>query len=356
MRVIQLIDSLEAGGAERVALNYANTLAGHCDESFLCASRQEGVLKQSIVPAVSYLFLEKRSVIDVKAIRTLTRYIKSNNITIMHAHASSFFLAALVKLCHPKLKLVWHEHFGNRKEAPKFQNLTLKASSLLFNAVIVVSEKLKEWSMVHLYSKTVVYLPNYVVKTKANAQTYLKGIAGKRIVCLANIRPDKDHLNVLKAFKILKDKHQDWSLHLIGKLHADVYAKDVKNYIKIHDLEEHVFFYNSCEDVFHVLSQATIGVLSSKSEGLPLSLLEYGLAKLPVVVTDVGRCAQVVKHQHSGLVVKPQSAIDFSEALDALMTNISKRDTFSKNLNTTVRQMYSERAVIHKLLNMYKAL
>ena len=37
-----------------------------------------------------------------------------------------------------------------------------------------------------------------------------------------------------------------------------------------------------------------MGVLSSASEGLPLALLEYGRAGLPVVCTDVGNVSEVV--------------------------------------------------------------
>ena len=49
-------------------------------------------------------------------------------------------------------------------------------------------------------------------------------------------------------------------------------------------------------------SKHTIGVLASKFEGLPVALLEYGLAKLPVVITDVGECNKVVTHLKDGLV------------------------------------------------------
>ena len=44
MRIVQLIDSLEAGGAERMAVNYANELAGQIDFSGLVVSRKEGLL------------------------------------------------------------------------------------------------------------------------------------------------------------------------------------------------------------------------------------------------------------------------------------------------------------------------
>ena len=56
MKVLQLIDSLNAGGAERVAVNYSNSLASRIEASFLCTTREEGVLKGSLSKNVQYLF------------------------------------------------------------------------------------------------------------------------------------------------------------------------------------------------------------------------------------------------------------------------------------------------------------
>ncbi|WNH09649.1 hypothetical protein [Thalassobellus suaedae] len=66
MNVLQLIDSLHAGGAERVALNYANALVPKIETSYLCATREEGLLKESLSKDVPYIFLNKKSALDLK--------------------------------------------------------------------------------------------------------------------------------------------------------------------------------------------------------------------------------------------------------------------------------------------------
>ena len=86
-------------------------------------------------------------------------------------------------------------------------------------------------------------------------------------------------------------------------------------------MDNHVFVYGSCSDVHHILRQSTIGVLSSKSQGLPLSLLEYGLAKLPVVVTNVGDCNKVISNKDEGLLVESENDIVLAEALINLIIN-----------------------------------
>jgi hypothetical protein len=130
MRIVQIIDSLEAGGAERMAVNYANALAKKITFSGLVTTRKEGVLKNQIDSQVPYLFLEKQNSIDRKAVFKLRKFIKNNNIEIIHAHSSSFFIAVLVKLTLPKLKIIWHDHYGISQDLSFRKNPVLKFSSL----------------------------------------------------------------------------------------------------------------------------------------------------------------------------------------------------------------------------------
>ena len=68
MRIVQIIDSLEIGGAERMAVNYANVLSEKTEFSGLIASRKEGLIISELIDGVSYLFLKKKKKIDVKAV------------------------------------------------------------------------------------------------------------------------------------------------------------------------------------------------------------------------------------------------------------------------------------------------
>lgn len=60
MRIVQIIDSLEVGGAERMAVNYANALSGKISFSGLVVTRKEGDLRSKIDKKVDYLFLNKK--------------------------------------------------------------------------------------------------------------------------------------------------------------------------------------------------------------------------------------------------------------------------------------------------------
>ncbi len=196
MRVLQLIDSLHSGGAERVAVNIANSLVNSIDQSLLCSTREEGILRSSLNSDVKYLFLEKRSILDFKAIYKLNKFIKNEKIDIIHAHSTSYFLATIIKLLNRNLKIVWHDHYGNSEFLNKRKSLVLKYCSKYFNFVFCVNNKLEKWSRGYLRIDDVLYLPNFAVINEVKPQTNLLGKEGKRIICLANLRPQKDHLTL----------------------------------------------------------------------------------------------------------------------------------------------------------------
>jgi glycosyltransferase involved in cell wall biosynthesis len=355
MRVLQLIDTLNAGGAERVAVNIANSLSFEIDKSFICATRKEGILKENIDKNVDYFFLDRKFTLDFKAILRFKRFLKKNRISIVHAHGSSFFLASLIKILIRNIDIVWHDHYGNRKKASNVNNSILKFCSLFFKQIIAVNKELELWSKKHLWCGKVVYLPNFVMDYKSEiSNTILKGVDNKRVLCLANLRDPKDHENLIRAFSIVHKKYPEWSLHFVGGIYNDDYSKNIKSLILDYGLQECVFLYGSRPDVSSIIKQCEIGVLSSKSEGLPMALLEYGLNGLAVVVTDVGECKEVVSG--FGLLVTAEDYKALSNAIINYIKNVDRRIEDSKNFQKRVNEKFSSSAVIMKIVSLYKAL
>ncbi len=356
MKVLQLIDSLNAGGAERVAVNYANTLSSKIDASFICATRKEGVLKDDIDSEVGYLFLNRKKAIDIKAIKRLNKYVKEYEIDIIHAHSSSFFFATIIKLINKKVKIVWHDHFGNRPNSSQKSKQILRLCSFNFSTIIAVNNNLKAWSESYLKTKHVVYIQNFAVSDKSKAITKLKGKNGKRIVCLANLRQEKDHVNLITAFKDVVNVFPDWTLHCVGKDYNDSYSKEIKQTIKALSLNNDVYLHGEKSDVSHILNQCEIGVLSSKYEGLPIALLEYGLANLAVVATKVGECEYVIGTSDYGILVESKNSDELSKAIILLIKDINKRSQMSKTFHNKIIDEYSSKVVMEKVLNIYSNL
>jgi glycosyltransferase involved in cell wall biosynthesis len=351
LKVLQITDSLNVGGTEVLAVNMANVFLDSNISSHFCTTRQEGFLKEKLKKEVGYIHLKRESTIDFKALIKLKKYIKTNQIHIVHAHSTSLFFACVLKMMYPNFKLFWHNHTGANVNLSGYKFYLIKFLTKFTNGIVNVNEELALWSKNKLGNKNVIKVNNFPLFTNSDRFTNLSGVNNKKIVCLAALRPEKDHLNLLEAFNILQNKFPDWTLHLIGKDYNNEYSDKIKRYISNHNLKENVFLYDMCSDIKNILEQASIGVLSSENEGLPISLLEYGLANLPVLTTDVGECKKVINH-HKAIVVSKRSDI-FANALMEIIEDNFLRDEISKELHSNVLLKFSKENFMLKIKNMY---
>jgi glycosyltransferase involved in cell wall biosynthesis len=352
MRIVQVIDSLEVGGAERMAVNYANALANVVAFSGLVATRKEGSLKAQIDDKVDYLFLNRKRTIDWSAIFRLKAYCKKHKIDYIQPHSSSYFIAFFVKLMHPKIQIIWHDHNGLSEFLGSQKWIPLKIASFFFKGIIVVNYQLKAWAERELYCKRVLYLPNFTIQESLfDLEKPLYGQSGKRILCLANLRDQKNHFLLIKVAERLQKSHPDWSFHLVGKDFKDDYSKAIQALVTQNKLEQTVFFYGTRNDAAAIIDQSDIAILTSKSEGLPVALLEYGLYKKPVVVTEVGEIPLIINNAENGYIVPSNDEKSFYDALVSLIENPKMRDDFSVALHKTITDNHSEEAVISKYIN-----
>jgi len=348
MRVLQLIDSLNPGGAERMAVNIANALNNAGVDSFICTTREEGKLKSEIDEGVSYFYLKKLHTLDIAAILRIRRFIIANNIKYIHAHTTSYFFATLIKVLLPKIVIVWHEHHGNRIITTKRNNLSLYFCSMFFSHIIVVNSELEDWCRKYLRTANVCYLPNFVPQAKSRKLAD----KDKTIVCLANFRTPKNHQLLLEAYNIVYSRYPEWKLQLIGRDYKDLYSKELKVKIKDKGLINSIVFSTTEESISKQLLKASIGVLSSDSEGLPMAILEYGTANLAVICTNVGECKKVIGDY--GKVVPPQNAEALANAILFYIENETIRQEHSNKFSKHIQENYSEAAIIPKLLEIYK--
>ncbi len=357
MKVLQLIDSLSVGGAERVAVNLANGLAEAGVQSYLCATRQEGDLLQSLRKDVDYLFLNRKGKIGISSISSLIRYCQVNRIDLIHAHSTSLLLGFVVS-CFYSVKLVWHNHYGNSVNIDKFDLWVYRILHRKVSYSLFVTADLFQWGVgrLGLTGGNAVYLPNYpdIQCQLSNQDIPLDLVDGKFIVSLANLRKEKDHLTLIKAFGQLSVEFDDWFLVLIGRDFEDDCSTEINDLIKNMGLKNRVIKLGVRRDVLNLLKRCHIGVVSSKWEGLPVSLLEYGFAGLPVVSTSVGEIPEVLGHGAYGTLVPPEDSKSLADGLRLLMSSHFLREESGRSFCRHIEENYSKESVIRQLLVIYK--
>lgn len=366
IKVVQLIDNLNPGGAEMVAVNLANELStrpGYV--SYLVSSRQGGLLEKRIRSGVQFFILNKKSSRDLQAFRRFRRFLVKENIDIVHAHSTSFYFPAILKP-FGRFKLVWHDHYGKALDYKTGKrSYPVKPFARFFDYCFAVNQQLVETDrrFFGIDANRISYLPNFSTSDKPipgeMVETpVLQGNKEDRLVCLANFRAQKDHLNLLNAVKIIRERRPErpfW-VYLVGIGFEDDYQELVLRSIRNLGLSDQVSWLGKLQYPSLVLEQCRMGVLSSASEGLPLAVIEYGLAGLQVVCTRVGQVPEMLSHGENALLVPPKDAQALANALILLLEQPAEGQKMAENLTKLIENTYSAKAVVATICQSYQKL
>jgi glycosyltransferase involved in cell wall biosynthesis len=96
-------------------------------------------------------------------------------------------------------------------------------------------------------------------------------------------------------------------------------------------VSSHIEFLGNVGNVDELLYDADVFVMSSAWEGLPIAQIEATLSGLPVIVTNVGGCAEIVHKVCNGIVVDDLDVEVYAKALRKMLKNDNLRHMFSQN-------------------------
>ena len=303
---MQMVGSLNVGGAERVAVLLANGLARRGFRSHLAATRFLGPLKEAVDAGVSVWCAGKRHTLDLRCLRPVARYMDDHGIDVVHSHNHTVSYTARMSrwLARRKPAHVVHDHHGAAGTSR-----TLAALDWMFlrhaDAYLSVSEALHERarSLLGLPEDRCFYLRNGV-------EVYAAGprwAGPPTVVQVATVRAWKDYETAVRAAAVLRRSWPDLSWVSMGAVAEASYGQQVRDLAESLGVAACFRLLGAQKDVRPLLRKAHVGVLTSVAEGLPLSVLEYMAEGLPVVMTDVGQAPVLVRGAEAGLVVPPPS-------------------------------------------------
>ncbi len=180
----------------------------------------------------------------------------------------------------------------------------------------------------------------------------LLGIAPETLVVgnVANFSPKKDQHTLLDAFAQVRAAVPDALLLLIGMgpLEAELRAR-----VASEDLDDCVRFLGSRDDVQELLPALDLFVLSSRFEGLPISLLEAMAAEVCCVSTSVGGIPEAVRDGHEGRLVDPGNPSALSDALSDLLRDEGARRRLAASGRARVSEAFSIQRAVRRVGTAY---
>ncbi len=369
--VLQIIGSFHQGGSERQAVQLTRLL--HEDKSFnifLATLDNEGVLRGEVeqigftaipeFPLTTFYDLN-----FVRQLRRCRRFIKENNIEIVHTHDfyTNVFGILAARMANVKLKIASkRETVGMRS---RLQKVVEKRIFGFADAIVVNSKAVENYLIAEkiLPEKIrIVYngldlerlAPKEFDRRKICEEIGLPiGENIKFITLVANLRHAvKNQAMFLRTAKLVAEKFPESHFILAGegdlKTDLEKLASDLQIADKTH-------FIGRCTRIPELLAVSAIGVLTSIAEGFSNSILEYMAAKLPVVATNVGGASEAIIENETGFLIESNDAQAMANRLIELLQNEAKAKKFGEKGRETVEKFFSCEAQLEKTLRIYHA-
>lgn len=170
-----------------------------------------------------------------------------------------------------------------------------------------------------------------------------------QLTMVARFAEPKDHHTLLRALAGLKDL--DWNLTLVGDGPGRVSAENLAADMGI---KERVSFTGLREDVFRLLVESQVFILSSGREGFPLSILEAMRVGLPVVASKVGGVSEAVRDGENGFLFPPGDVDSLAEKLKQLLGNPSLRRKMGRAGRQRFLENFTLDQMVEKTMQVYK--
>ena len=172
-----------------------------------------------------------------------------------------------------------------------------------------------------------------------------------RIVSVGRLAAPKDFATLVRAASLLDPSR--YELHLLGD---GPDRSDLERLRDVLGVADNVTFEGDVHDVDDRLRDSDVFVLSSHSEGLPISVLEAMAAGLPVVATRAGGIPELVEDGVSGLLVPPDDVQALAGALTTLIGDRELRAAMGSAGRRRVEDQFSLDACRAAHVSLYSRL
>lgn len=321
IKVLHVRSTIGMYGAEQVLLNVLPELDLRCDITLITLESDfpESAMLRALVSSVGvevYGFETKRR-IDSVVIESVKSRLEKSEIDVIHTHdyKSLFYIYSIAKKMN--IPVIHHVHgaLGNTFNE-RIYGLVEKWMMRKVSKILTVSQDQKK----NLDNN---FIPYPEIK-QINNGTVVKCLddykennrAVLNLIMVARFTEEKNHLMALELVSKLKENNISVVLTLLGD---GPLKGDIKKSIEFLGIKDCVNLVGFTQEVGMWLAQSDVLLITSKTEGMPLNMLEAMERGLPVISTSVGEIPRIIQAASCG---KTFSKLDeLLEIIDAINSN-----------------------------------
>lgn len=194
----------------------------------------------------------------------------------------------------------------------------------------------------------------------------LKDLPGKtkedegriNVGAVLRVTPIKDVKTMIQAFSFAKEREPRLKLWIMGPTDEDEgYARECREQVEALGIEDVVF--TGRIDIREYLGRMDMTILTSLSEGQPLTILEGYAAHKPAIATDVGNCRGLIYGENdgfgdAGIVAHIMNVEEIAQAMVDLARNEPMRLQMGENGYQRVVSGYQIEHMRQKYQKIYK--
>ena len=373
INLLYVITKLELGGAQKQLL----TLIRHLDKKrfhlFLFTAKDGLLLPEAL--SVSGLTIKKSRCLerpinplkDILALIEIYRFIKKNNIEIVHTHSSKAGILGRLAARLAKVKIIIHTVHGwsFNDYQPRVERLFfiwLERLSARFSDKLVVASNYDRQKGLdnHIGKENKYSLIRYGVDyTEFNIKDQNireeLGINPNDLVVgmIACFKPQKSPQNFIRLAFLVKKFSPHIKFLLVGD---GILRRSIEKLIEKLNLKNYVILTSWRRDIPRILSAIDVFVLTSLWEGLPITVLEAMASSKPVISTHTGGVSEVIVEGKSGFLVTPRDINRMSERLAVLIKDENLRRQIGQNARAGLDSNFTLTNMISKTKNLYEEL
>lgn len=365
VRVMQIIDSMNFGGAEVILRDLTRGLLArgyHVSARYNTPGPLAEDFREMGVPVKR---LQLRGRIDPFLLWQMWREIYRDKPDVVHTHLfkSDFHGRLAARIAGVPVVISTLHNCDSWAENPimgKGYGLTVRFA----DEIIAVSEEVRQHAIRYfgVRPEKIQTIPNAIPLERFAESRALGpeirqefGIpAGAPLVgIVARLTEQKDHINFLHSALIISKKVPAARFLIVGD--GPLRSKLVNLTVSL-GLSDSVIFTGIRKDISAIYGALDVLVFSSQWEGLPVALLEGMAVGLPVVSTKVGGVSEVIEHESTGLLVPPSDSDALAQACFTLIENPSLRQKMATAATKKVQTYYSIDAMVDATTKLYEEL
>lgn len=335
LKVLNIIAGSKYGGAEIFFERLAKSF-----------EKNRNIKQKIILRSANDRFANLKKIIpDVEQIKLF------NNINLF----CHFKIESIIKNFGPDIILTWMNRASKLLPYKKFKNEVrvgrlggyykiknyLKCDYLVTNTLDIRKYVISQgWD-----NKKVEFIPNFVPENKSivNKSTNKNKI---KLLCMGRFHENKAFETLIRGMSFLPS----YELSIVGSGQLKgLYELLIKKY----KLSNRVKIYNWSNDISEFLNKSSILVCPSRHEPFGNIIIDGWAHKIPVVASNTGGPAKMIKHKYNGMKFEKDNVFDLTTKIKEIVSNPILKNKITKNGYNSFKINYSEDVIVQKYISFF---